>query len=362
MKGNMKAVVLYDTGKTCLRDVPVPVIGDGDILIEVKAAGICGGDLHFYDGSMPGLGEYPMIMGHEFSGVIAKRGKNVDSFWQCGDRVVSENTGYACGRCPACQTGNFVSCEHRETLGCSMDGGFTNYVRIPEQILRLYPSCLFRIPENLSFAEATVLEPASNAYKALIQEGKIMPGDNLVVFGAGALGLLTVQLGKIAGASKIILVGLSQDKATRFELGKAYGATHCLASNETDDIVAKVKEIAGPDGVAVAVDAAGAPACLHLATQMVRSIGKVIRIGMNDSPYGYGMNDVNVKSLTIRGHMGYNTVSWRNCISLAAAGILDLHTIISHQMPLSDFDKGFELTIKQEATKVILIPSEETEV
>ena len=354
----MKAVVLYGKGKTELRDVPVPEIGDGDILLEIKAAGICGGDVHFYDGTMDGLGGYPMVLGHEFAGVIAKAGKNVDPFWKPGDRVVSENTGYACGRCPACQSGNLVSCEHRETLGCSMDGGFTKYVKIPEQILRLYPNCMFHIPDNLSFEEATVLEPASNAYKAVIQEGGIMPGDNLVVFGAGTLGLMTVQLGKIAGAAKIILIGMSKDKKTRFELGKKLGATHILASDEEPNIVEKVREIAGPDGVAVVVDAAGAPICLNQATQMVRPIGRVIRIGMNDAPYGYGLNDVNVKSITIRGHMGYNTISWRNNISLAAAGILDLKSIISHRMPLSDFNRGFELTISQEATKVILTPIE----
>ena len=355
----MKAVVLYDYGKMQLRDVPEPEIGDGDILIKVEAAGICGGDLHYYDGSnTAGLGELPVILGHEFSGTIAKMGKNVDPYWKVGDRVVSENTGYACGYCPACQTGNFVSCSERKTIGCSMDGGFTKYVKIPEQILRLYPNCLFHIPDNIGFDEATVLEPASNAYKAVIQEGCLMPGDTLVVFGVGALGLLTIQHGKIAGAAKIIAIGLSGDKAVRFDMAKKYGATHCIASDEADDVVKMVKEIAGPNGVAVAVDAAGAPVCLHQATEMTRSIGYVVRIGMNDRPYGYGFDDVNVKSLTIRGHMGYNTVSWRQCIALAEAGILDLKSIISHHLPLDEFDKGFQLSIRQEATKVILTPIE----
>lgn len=355
----MKAAVLYDYGKMALREVPEPTIGDGDILIKVEAAGICGGDLHYYKGTLKaGLGELPIILGHEFAGTIAKKGKNVDPYWQVGARVVSENTGYACGHCPACQTGNFVSCSERKTIGCSMDGGFTKYVKIPEQILRLYPNCLFHIPDNIGFDEATVLEPASNAYKALIQEGGLIPGDNLVVFGVGALGLLTIQHGKIAGASKIIAIGLSADKAVRFDMASKFGATHCIAADEVDDVVSLVKDIAGPNGIAVAVDAAGAPVCLHQATEMTRSIGRVVRIGMNEAPYGYGLDDVNVKSLTIRGHMGYNTVSWRQCISLAEAGILNLKSIISHHMPLSDYDKGFQLSIKQVATKVILTPIE----
>lgn len=355
----MKAAVLYDYGKMELRDMPEPKIGDGDILIKVEAAGICGGDLHYYKGTLKaGLGKLPVILGHEFAGTIAKKGKDVDPYWQLGDRVVSENTGYACGHCPACQTGNFVSCSQRQTIGCSMNGGFTKYVKIPGQILRLYPNCLFHIPENIGFDEATVLEPASNAYKAVIQEGGLMPGDVLVVFGVGALGLLSIQHGKIAGASKIIAIGLSPDKATRFDLAKKYGATHCIASDETEDLVGLVKKLAGPNGVAVTIDAAGAPSCLHQATEVTRSIGRVVRIGMNEAPYNYGLDDVNVKSLTIRGHMGYNTVSWRQCIALAEAGILDLKSIISHHLPLDQFDEGFQLSIRQEATKVILTPIE----
>lgn len=355
----MKAVVLYDYGKLEVREVPNPECGDDDIIIQVEAAGICGGDLHYYDGTgTAGLGELPIILGHEFSGTIAKMGKNVDPYWHIGDRVVSENTGDACGRCPACQTGNFVSCEHRKTIGCSMDGGFTKYVKIPGKILKLYPNCLFKIPENIGFDEATVLEPASNAYKAVIQEGGMMPGDTVVVFGVGALGLLSIQHAHIAGAAKIIAIGLTGDKATRFPLAEKYGATHTIASDEVDDVVAKVKEIAGPNGVALAVDAAGAPICLHQATEMTRSIGRVVRIGMNDKPYGYGLDSVNVKSMIIRGHMGYNTVSWRQSIALAEAEILDLKSIISHHMPLDEFDRGFKLSLSQEATKVILTPIE----
>lgn len=239
-----------------------------------------------------------------------------------------------------------------------MNGGFTKYVKIPGKILSLYPNCLFKIPDNIGFDEATVLEPASNAYKAVIQEGGLMPGDVVVVFGVGALGLLTIQQAKIAGAAKIIAIGLTGDKAFRFPLAEKFGATQTIAANEVEDIVSLVKEIAGPNGVAIAVDAAGAPTCLHQATQMTRSIGRVVRIGMNDKPYNYGMDEVNVKSLIIRGHMGYNTVSWRQSIALAEAGILDLKSLISHHMPLNEFDRGFQLSLKQEATKVILTPIE----
>ncbi|MBU9735644.1 alcohol dehydrogenase catalytic domain-containing protein [Diplocloster agilis] len=121
----MKAVVLCGKGQVEFREVPEPVIGDDDILLEVKACGICGSDLHFYYGRLEPMGQVPFIMGHEFAGVIAGIGKNVSDYWKIGDRVVSENTGDACGRCPSCAAGNFVACAHRQTMGCSMDGGFT---------------------------------------------------------------------------------------------------------------------------------------------------------------------------------------------------------------------------------------------
>lgn len=129
----MKAVVLEGKGQVAYRDVEKPICGDDDIILEVKACGICGSDLHFYFGRMNPMGKMPHVMGHEFSGVIAEMGKNVDPYWHVGDRVVSDNTGDACGRCPACSRGNFVACENRGTLGVTMDGGFTKYVKIPRK-------------------------------------------------------------------------------------------------------------------------------------------------------------------------------------------------------------------------------------
>lgn len=352
----MKALVLYERGKTEMRDVPKPECGDRDILIKVDSAAICGGDVHFYNGALPSLGDYPIVLGHEFAGTITEMGAHADSYWKVGDRVISENTASVCGRCPACEKGNFVNCPERETLGCSVDGAFTQYVKIPGELLAVYPNCLFHLPDTISMKAAPLLEPAANAYMAVVQEGNIMPGENVVVFGAGALGLFCVQMAKIAGAGNIILVGMPSDEESRFPCGKKIGATHTIVNVPGKDLIKEISEICGPGGTALCIDAAGVPAVLKQCVEIVRNDGIVVRIGMNDKPYNYGMDEVNVKSISIVGHMGYNTTSWRNVINLAALGKLDLETLISHTLPLSKIQDGFAMLKTQEAIKIVIDP------
>jgi 2-desacetyl-2-hydroxyethyl bacteriochlorophyllide A dehydrogenase len=352
----MQALVLYEQGKTELRDVPKPICGERDIIIKVESAAICGGDVHFYNGTLPSLGSYPIVLGHEFAGTISEMGPKADSYWKVGDRVISENTAAVCGHCPACEKGNFVNCSKRETLGCSVDGAFTQYVKIPGELLAVYPNCLFHLPESIGMEEAPLLEPAANAYMAVVQEGGIMPGENAVVFGAGALGLLSVQMAKIAGAANIILVGMPSDEASRFPCGKKLGATHTLVNGPDLNLAVEIEKICGLSGAALCIDAAGAPSVLKQAVEIVRNDGNVVRIGMNDKPYNYGMNEVNVKSISIIGHMGYNTTSWRNVINLAKMGKLDLKSLISHRLPLSKIKSGFDLLRDQTAIKIVIDP------
>ena len=139
----MKAVVKYGygAGETELRDVPIPEIGDDDLLIEVKAAGVCGSDIAFDNGQHAAILNPPVILGHEFSGVVAKVGKNVTR-WKIGQRVVSDNTGEVCGECYACNTSDFLSCPERKGIGYGMDGGFTNYVKILGKTLARVPTSL----------------------------------------------------------------------------------------------------------------------------------------------------------------------------------------------------------------------------
>jgi threonine dehydrogenase-like Zn-dependent dehydrogenase len=351
----MKALVKYGDrkGEVELREVPVPEVGDGDILLEVAACGICGSDIAFYDGHHVGVCRPPQVLGHEFAGVIAKVGRGVTR-WKPGDRVSSDNTGAVCGTCYACSTGDFLVCPERRGLGYGMDGGFTKYVKISAAILARVPNTLFRVPDNVTLEHAAILDPAANAYRAVIEEGHLLPGEDIVVFGVGPIGLCAVQLARIAGADRIIAVGLADD-GERFRVAKDLGATTCLAGDR-EDVAAAVREATGGAGAAVAVDAAGASSILQLAWGALHSNGRFVRVGFDETPLGYSLDPIVFKGISVKGHFGYSWAGWTSCLKLMAKGTLDMTPIISHRLGLDQWEKGFELTRTKKATKVVITP------
>ncbi|RAS85588.1 zinc-binding dehydrogenase [Priestia endophytica] len=334
-------------------NLPKPEVGDEDILIEVRAAGICGADLKHY-GVENGATENKRIAGHEFSGVIVETGRDVVD-WHIGDRVVSENTGYVCGKCHACSIGNFLVCPEKRSLGLSpgMDGGFTKYVKIPGEVLRVYKNALFRIPDNVSFEEAACLDPMSNAYMALAQRSQLLPGENVVIFGAGTLGLFSVQIAKSMGAANIILVASSRNKAVRFKVAEKLGVTHFITYDE-EDVVERVRDIAGVHGIPVIVDCAGSPQALKQSLEIIRTNGQIIRVGMSFEPLEFSINDLSMNANSLIGHMAYNTTSLKNSLYMLERGMIDAKSLITHRLPLTSWKEGFEKMLSREAIKVIL--------
>lgn len=353
----MKAVIKtgYDPGMIKYTDIKKPEVGADDVLIKVKAAGICGSDLPLFYGKIEGKTvPYPIVIGHEFAGEICEVGERVTE-WKIGDRVVSDNTGYVCGKCHACATGQYLFCAHRKGMGNDMDGGFAEYVKIPGQVLKVFPSCLYEIPENVSYEHASILDPLCNAYKAVVQEAKVMPGQTVVVFGVGALGLFSIQMAKIIGAGKIIAVGLSEDTETRFGIAKELGATDFVLSDQ-EDVIARCLELAGSEGVAAVIDCAGVPVIFEQSIEITRNGGCIVKIGESTRPLEFSLHKFGLKGLVLIGHMGYDSTSWRSCITLLNKGEIGMDAVISHRMPLSKVQEGIELVRSKKATKVILLP------
>jgi threonine dehydrogenase-like Zn-dependent dehydrogenase len=353
----MKAVVKYGYGKgeTELRDVPVPEIGDDDLLVEVKAAGVCGSDIAFDNGDHANILRPPVVLGHEFSGVVAKVGKNVTK-WKIGDRVVSDNTGTACGTCYACGTADYLSCPERLGIGYGMDGGFTKYVKILGKTLAVFPNSLMSIPESITFEEAAILDPACNAYMAVVQEAKLTPGEYMAVFGVGALGQFCIQAGRAVGAAKIIAIGLSND-GPRFDLARKNGATDIIMTDKVN-CIKTVMDITNNEGVALVTDCAGVAAVLNQAIEITRPAGTIVKIGYDHNPYNFSLDPIIDKALTLKGHFGYDWVSWRSVMNLVQAGKWDQKCMISHKMGISDFRKAFDMFRKKESIKIILYPED----
>lgn len=349
----MKALVKYgeQTGGYRYEDVDEPVCGLGDIIIEIKAASICGSDRRHYKVDNDSDG-FNYIRGHEFSGEIVQVGKNVKD-WLVGQRVVSDNTGYVCGVCPACEMGDYLVCPQKVNLGLGMDGGFTKFVKIPAEILAIHGHAIWEIPENISYEEAALLDPVCNAYKAIAQRSRLLPGDNVIVYGTGALGLCSIQIARIMGAEKIICVGQDKDIPMRFDIAKKLGATHVI-SNTSMEVESLVKEICGMDEISTVVDCVGAASIMQEGLKILRPNGEFIMIGHGFKPLNFDLSAITTKAISIIGHMGYDSRSWRNSIALLRARKIDTKSMITHRLPLSEWEKGFDMMATGEAIKVIL--------
>ena len=353
----MKAIVKYgdpqELGTYGLADIPDPTCGDDDVIIEVKAAAICGADMHHW-GINNGSTKLDSVRGHEFSGNIVEVGKNVKD-WKVGQRVVSDNTGHVCGKCPACMVGDFLQCSEKVNLGLGYgySGGFTKYCKIPGEILKIHPQALWEIPENISYEEASILDPIANAYKTMAQESNLLPGENVVIFGTGPLGLFATQMAKIMGAADIIMVGLQDDTKIRFSVAQKCGATACV-NGSVEDVVSRCHELCGgKDGVGLVIDCAGAPISLQQGINILRKNGQLIRVGQGYKPLNFDINDITKRGLDLKGHMAYNSISWKNSIELLRRGVIQAKPLITHRLGLSQWVEGFEKMANKEAIKVV---------
>ncbi len=195
----MKALARYgkEFGGYRMIDVPEPECGPEDIIIEVKAAAICGADMKHFKVEN-GSDQFNSIRGHEFAGEIVKVGTEIKD-WKIGQRIVSDNSAHVCGTCPACEAGDFLCCEHKVNLGLDNNtwgGGFSKYCKIPGEILRIHKHAIWEIPEGLAYEEAALMDPICNSYKAVAQQAHLLPGQDVVVFGTGPSGLFAVQVNR----------------------------------------------------------------------------------------------------------------------------------------------------------------------
>lgn len=342
-------------------DMPIPECGPDDIIIRVKAAAICGADMkHWYAdlNDQNHSDRLDSIRGHEFSGIIVKVGENVTK-WHVGQRVVSDNSGKVDGDCVACDHGDFLLCEHKTNLGLDNNyaafggsGGFTKYAKIPGDILKVHHHAIWEIPEGVEYEEAAVLDPIANAYRAIAQQSSFLPGQDVVVFGTGPLGLFAVQIARIMGAVNIVMVGLDEDVPVRFPIAMEVGATHCVNGSK-EDVVKRCTEICGRENLGLVVECSGANIALKQALEMLRPNGEVVRVGMGYKPLDFSINVVSEWNKSIIGHQAYDSTSWRESIRLLQSGAIKVQPLITHRLGLSQWKEGFAAMADKSAIKCI---------
>jgi len=343
----MKALVLEEYNRFVYRDVPKPVMGPDDVLIQVKAVGICGSDVHGMDGST-GRRIPPVIMGHEAAGLIVDVGENV-SEWQRGERVTFDSTIY-CGTCYFCRRGEINLCNNRRVLGVScedyrQDGAFAEYVAVPQHIL-------YRLPDELQFEQAAMVEALSIAFHAAGRT-PIELGDSAVVVGAGMIGLLVIQTLRLAGCGMVFAVDL--DRA-RLDLACELGADVGLKSDETD-VVAEVLSLTGGRGADIVLEVVGIGPTLELATRSVRKGGALTLVGNLSPRTDFLLQSVVTRELTLNGSCASHG-EYPACLDMIARGAVNVDALISAVAPLSEGASWFDRLYKRELglLKVVLIP------
>ena len=344
----MKAVIKYDNiaGATEIREVPIPEIGPKDVLVRVEYIGVCGTDPHMHQNLVSFKMNVPLVFGHEFAGTIEKLGSEVKGY-QKGDRVTSETHADYCGECELCRTNQYHLCRDRKGFGFHTDGAFTRFVKVPARILH-------KVPETVSLKEASLTEPLCVAYKSVVCNSRVNPGDTVVVIGPGPIGMLCIKMAQLCGASEIIAVGTDGDEE-RLSMALDYGAT--IAVNSSKEDAAKIiKAIGDGYGVDLVLDTAGVSPTLALSMEVVRPGGQITKIGWGPKPVGFTLDPIISKSVTLKGHFSHTWDVWEKCLVLLAKNQVDLKPLITHELPIDQWEKSFELIESKEAMKVVLTP------
>jgi L-iditol 2-dehydrogenase len=343
----MKALVLTEYNHFEVQEVVQPKPGPEEVLIQVKACGICGSDVHGMDGST-GRRQPPIIMGHEAAGVIAQVGPNV-SGWAAGDRVTFDSTIY-CGRCHFCLQGRVNLCDHRRVLGVSCDefrqnGAFAEYVVLPQRIL-------YRLPDGLGFERATMVEALSIALHA-VNRTAVKADDTVVVVGTGMIGLLVVQALRVAGCKRII--GIDAD-SSRLEMASKLGADETLCVGQTD-VAGEVLNRTDGRGADAAIEVVGISQTIQTAIASLRKGGTLTLVGNFSPMVELPLQTVVMRELTVNGSCA-SCGEYPACLDLLARETILVDPLISAVVPLADGARWFQTLYKGESglLKVVLKP------
>jgi len=344
----MKALVRYDTKPETMefRDVPIPTLDDVHAIVRVEAVGICGRDIeHFREELRPK--KIPFIPGHEFSGTIAEVPEGVKNL-KVGDRVTAETVDFVCGECEVCDTGRYNLCKKRKNISGSMNGAFTSFVKVPLEYVH-------HLPNNVSFEEAAMIEPACVSYNATLINSDPKKGELTVIIGSGSIGLLCLQMAKLRG-SKVALIGLPED-VVRMKLGKELGADYIIST--ADNPVKRVLELTNQNGASLIIDTVGGVAeTIDQALEMVRPGGQITKVGWFMKTTNTTLDTLVRKNVRLQGSFSHTHKMWEECIALISSGKINVKKMISKVISLEEWRDGFELCFKREAVKVIIKPNQ----
>jgi len=343
----MKAVQVFGANQAQYGEVPTPRPAAEEVLCRIQKVGICRTDLEIFDGVMAyftlGMAKYPVIPGHEWSGIVVEVGASVQGF-QAGDQVSGE-CSVGCTRCPKCLAGLYHQCPNRSETGIlNRDGGFAEYIAFPAAFLH-------RVPAFVSASAAALVEPTAIAWNGVRQAG-VTPQDDVVIYGDGTIGLMLLQVARAFGARSITVVGAEPH---RLQKALELGADQVIDANRATPVEDLLKVGRG-ELPSVVLEATGYPLAAEQALRSVRTGGRIVLQGLfQGKKIEVDLDALVIGDITLRGALGSPGIC-KSVIDLIARGRVNPDAIVTHTLPLAEYERALELARRRTGIKILLEP------
>lgn len=340
----MRAAVFTEPGvMPVVREVPTPVPGPGQVLIKVAACGVCHTDLHYIEHGVPTVKPAPIILGHEASGTVAALGEGVEGPAE-GTRVLVPAV-VTCGKCSFCRDGRENICTSMVMFGNHVDGAYAEYFLAPAKDV-------FELPESIQLeASAVIADAVSTPYHAVVNRGKVRPGDVVVVFGCGGVGINAVQIAVMCGA-RVVAVDISEKK---LEWAKNFGASECINALVHPKVSKVVRKLTG-GGADVVFEVIGRPETIESAFDCVRAGGRLVIVGYTDKPVNLSAAKIMFREMEVIGSLGCRCVDYPRIIQMCADGLIKVDEMVTHRFPLENLADAFAVMKNGESLRSIVIP------
>lgn len=343
----MKAAVFYGPNQPLkIEEVKIPKIEQNEILVKIAACGVCNTDLHYIDHGVRTFKKPPMILGHEPSGIVEETGAEVKNF-KVGDRVLIPPV-FSCGYCDNCRLGRENICFNMLMLGNHIDGAFAEYTKVPAKDCQ-------HLPEDLPLEESSIIADAiSTPYHAVKNRAKVRPGDSVVVFGCGGVGINVVQMAAAAGGS-VIAVDIVDKK---LDIAKKLGALHTINASDKEDkaLIKEIRTLTG-GGADIAIEAIGNPKTIELASSAVKAGGCHCQVGYTHHNVAINAGRLMFREIEIKGSLGCRPVDYPKIIEMVRTGKIQLKPVVTHKFKLEEIDQAFDLMRKGESLRSIVVGS-----
>jgi propanol-preferring alcohol dehydrogenase len=341
----MRAAVFYGSSMPLrIEDRGEPEVDRDEVLVRVAACGLCHTDLHYLDHGVPTGKQPPLILGHEASGIVAMTGRDVQGVKE-GDRVLLPAI-LTCGRCAACRSGRENICQRMAMFGNDVDGAFAEYVKAPAKDV-------FILPDEIPLVEGCIIADAvTTPYHAVKNRAEVRPGDSVVVFGCGGVGLNVVQFARLAGAAAVVAVDIADEK---LEWARKLGASATVNAREVSGGCARaVRKLTG-GGADIAIEAIGNPSTIQDAFGALRPGGRLVVIGYSDQEVALNAGRIMYREMEIRGSLGCRPVDYPRVIELARTGRIEVSALVTARYPLEAISTGFDGLRKGKGIRSVVV-------